>query len=137
MEGHSSDGTVFFKSGASMDGFRAELYQGSLSMGEGTAIRGSLEAWQESTFIIDGFTTMDGRYSMHAVKSDATHTMLIRMKDFMVAATEENSVWNFTEDSSISAFGGSLEFVLDVGRLSIPCEELRPFIFPMRGRRRS
>lgn len=87
------DGTVFFKDGASIDGFHTELYQGSLSMGEGTAIQGTLEAWQEGTFIIDGFTTMDGQYSVHAVKPGVTHTVLIRMEDSMAAATEENPVF--------------------------------------------
>lgn len=136
-EGYPVDGTVFFKDGASIDGFNTELYQGSLCMGEGTAIRGSLDAWQGSSFIIEGFTTMDGQYSVHAVKPGAVHTVLVRMTDSMAAATEENPVWNFTEGSSIAAFAGSLEFVLDVSRLSIPYDELHPFIFPMRGRRRS
>ena len=34
--GYPVDGTVFFKDGASIDGFNTELYQGSLCMGEGT-----------------------------------------------------------------------------------------------------
>lgn len=46
---HPAEGTVFFKDGASMDGFHTELYQGSLSMEEGTAIRGTVEARQAST----------------------------------------------------------------------------------------
>lgn len=132
-EGYPVDGTVFFKDGASIDGFNTELYQGSLCMGEGTAIRGSLDAWQGSSFIIEGFTTMDGQYSVHAVKPGAAHTVLVRMTDSMAAATEENPVWNFTEGSSIAAFAGSLEFVLDVSRLSIPYDELHPFIFSHEG----
>lgn len=82
-EGYPVDGTVFFKDGASIDGFNTELYQGSLCMGEGTAIRGSLDAWQGSSFIIEGFTTMDGQYSVHAVKPGAVHTVLVRMTDSM------------------------------------------------------
>lgn len=35
--------------GASMNGLHTELYQGSHSMGKGTAIRGTVEAWQAST----------------------------------------------------------------------------------------
>ncbi|XBD74703.1 hypothetical protein ABFY27_01375 [Akkermansia massiliensis] len=132
-EGYPVDGTVFFKDGASIDGFNTELYQGSLCMGEGTAIRGSLDAWQGSSFIIEGFTTMDGQYSVHAVKPGAVHTVLVRMTGSMAAATEENPVWNFTEGSSIAAFAGSLEFVLDVSRLSIPYDELHPFIFSHEG----
>lgn len=133
MENYPVDGTVFFKDGASIDGFDTELYQGSLSMGEGTAIHGALDAWQGSSFIIEGFTTMDGQYSVHAVKPGVTHTVLVRMTDSMASATEENPVWTFTEGSSLAAFAGSLEFVLDVSRLSIPYEELRPFIFSHEG----
>lgn len=131
--GYPVDGTVFFKDGASIDGFDTELYQGSLSMGEGTAIHGALEAWQGSSFIIEGFTTMDGQYSVHSIKPGATHTVLVKMTDSMASATEENPVWTFTEGSSLAAFAGSLEFVLDVSRLSISYDELHPFIFSHEG----
>lgn len=47
--GHPAEGTLFFKDGLSMDGLHTELYQGSHSMGKGTAIRGTVEAWQAST----------------------------------------------------------------------------------------
>lgn len=131
--GYPVDGTVFFKDGASIDGLDTELYRGSLGMGEGTAIHGALDAWQGSSLIIDGFTTMDGQYSVHAVKPGSTHTVLVRMTDSMASATEENPVWTFTEGSSLAAFAGSLEFVLDVSRLGISYEELRPFIFSHEG----
>lgn len=131
--GYPVDGTVFFRDGASIDGFDTELYQGSLSMGEGTAIHGALEAWQGSSFMIEGFTTMDGQYSVHAVKPGVPHTILVRMTDSMASATEENPIWTFTEGSSLAAFAGSLEFVLDVSRLSIPYDELHPFLFSHEG----
>lgn len=131
--GYPVDGTVFFKDGASIDGFDTELYQGSLSMGEGTSIHGALEAWQGSSFIIDGFTTMDGQYSVHVSKPGVTHTIHVRMTDSLASATEENPIWTFTEGSSLAAFAGSLEFVLDVSRLSIPYDELHPFLFSHEG----
>lgn len=76
---------------------------------------------------------MDGQYSVHAVKPGSTHTVLVRMTDSMASATEENPVWTFTEGSSLAPFAGSLEFVLDVSRLGISYEELRPFIFSHEG----
>lgn len=139
------DGIVIIKDGVSWKNVTVNLLNGTLSMGNGTIIKGVVNASPGSTFRIEGFTSLDEHDSrplgmgapddiipgLYSVTTDkpGTHTIFIKMNDEMAAATENNPVWSFKNGSSIKAGLGAIDFVLDISGIRIRPEELHPYIF--------
>lgn len=142
---YSHDGEIVFGKNVVVDCFSISLFNGSMKWEDKTFIKGKVTAHTDTSLQIDGFTSIGNGIPINSLTGVPTeniseggyyitgdqgvHTVLIKMTDAMVRATDIDPVWSFNDGAAIHADEGKLAFVLDISEIQNRPEKLNPFIF--------